>query len=187
MQARSSDLRMRIAGDVLEPGNAGYDEARRIWNGDIDRRPRFIARCADAADVAEAVRFARDRELLATVRGGGHGISGHAVCDDGLLIDLSSMTAVRVDQTSRAARVQGGCLQGQVDEAAQGFGLAVTGGVVSHTGIGGLTLGGGIGWLMRKQGLAADNLRSCRGSWSVTTGRSRTGSACCGPPARSLT
>jgi FAD/FMN-containing dehydrogenase len=117
MRARTADLRDRLTGDVLEPGDARYDAARRIWNGDIDRRPRLVARCADAADVAEAVRFARERDLLATV----HGVAGHAVCDDGLLIDLSSMTAVRVDQTTRTARAQGGCLQGQVDEAAQEF------------------------------------------------------------------
>jgi FAD/FMN-containing dehydrogenase len=157
-----ADLQQRLRGEVLDRDDPRYDDARRIWNGAIDRRPRLIAHCIDAADVAAAVRFARERDLLATVRGGGHGVAGHAVCDDGLLIDLSLMTAVRVDPSTATVRAQGGCLQRHVDEASQEFNLAVTGGIVSHTGIGGLTLGGGIGWLMRKCGLAIDNLRSCQ-------------------------
>lgn len=154
-------LRRSFRGELLRPGDAGYEEARKIWNGGIDRRPSLIARCTGMADVTAAVRFARARALPASVRGGGHAVAGHAVCDGGLLIDLSLMTGVRVDPVTRTARAQGGCLQRQVDQETQAFGLAVTGGIVSHTGIGGLTLGGGIGWLMRKLGLAVDNLRSC--------------------------
>jgi FAD/FMN-containing dehydrogenase len=122
----------------------------------------LIVRCANDADVRETVAYARAAGLPATIRGGGHGIAGHAVLDDTLLLDLSAMTGVRVDPHNAVVRAQGGCLQRHVDEATQPFGLAVTGGIVSHTGIGGLTLGGGIGWLMRKFGLAADNLLSCR-------------------------
>jgi FAD/FMN-containing dehydrogenase len=119
-----------------------------------------VVRCAGVADVLEAVRFARERDLAVSVRGGGHAVAGHGVCDDGLMIDLSAMTGVRVDPAARTVRAQGGCLYRHLDPETQAFGLAVTGGVVSHTGIGGLTLGGGIGWLMRRHGLAADNLRS---------------------------
>jgi FAD/FMN-containing dehydrogenase len=151
----------RVQGQVLTPGDPGYEDARRVWNGDVDRRPRAVVRCAGMADALEAVRFARERDLPAAVRGGGHAVAGHGVCDDGLVIDLSAMTAVRVDPAARTARAQGGCLYRHLDHATQAAGLAVTGGIVSHTGIGGLTLGGGIGWLMRKHGLAADNLRSC--------------------------
>jgi len=151
----------RVQGQVLTPGDPGYENARRVWNGDVDRRPRAVARCAGMADVLEAVRFARERDLPAAVRGGGHAVAGHGICDDGLVIDLSAMTAVRVDPAARTARAQGGCLYRHLDHATQAAGLAVTGEIVSHTGIGGLTLGGGIGWLMRRHGLAADNLRSC--------------------------
>lgn len=154
-------FRQSFRGELLRPGDAGYDEARKIWNGGIDRRPSLIARCTETTDVTEAVRFARERGLPASVRCGGHAVAGHAVCDGGLLIDLSRMTGVRVDPVTRTARAQGGCLQRQLDRETQAFGLAVTGGIVSHTGIGGLTLGGGIGWLMRTLGLAVDNLRSC--------------------------
>ena len=143
------------------PDDSGYEQARAIWNGGIARRPALIARCTGAADVIEAVRFAREHELPASVRGGGHAVAGHALCDGGLLIDLSRMTGVRVDPLARAARAQGGCLNAHLDRETQAFGLAVTGGIVSHTGIGGLTLGGGIGHLMRRFGLAIDNLRSC--------------------------
>ena len=154
-------LKRSFRGAIIQPGDAGYDEARKVWNADIDRRPLLIARCAGTADVMTAVRFTRERGLLASVRGGGHAVAGHAVCEGGLLIDLSGMASVRVDSETRTAQAQGGCLQSHLDRETQAFGLAVTGGIVSHTGIGGLTLGGGIGWLMRKLGLTIDNLRSC--------------------------
>jgi FAD/FMN-containing dehydrogenase len=160
-QAAFEELRRSFRGEILRPGDAAYDEARRIWNGRIDRRPSLIARCATTADVVTAVRFARERDLPASVRGGGHAVAGHAVCEGGLLIDLSPLSGVRVDPGTRTARAQGGCLQHHLDQETQAHGLAVTGGIVSHTGIGGLTLGGGIGWLMRKLGLTVDNLRSC--------------------------
>jgi len=145
-------------GDVITPEHHEYDGARAIWNGIVDRRPRVIARCRGSADVAAAVRFARDRDLEIAVRGGGHNVAGTAVCDDGLVIDLSAMRAVFVDPVERTALVQGGALWGDVDHETQAHGLATTGGIVSHTGVGGLSLGGGIGWLMRKHGLTADNL-----------------------------
>jgi FAD/FMN-containing dehydrogenase len=160
-EATISRLEEALRGGVVRPHDPGYDEARRIWNGEIDRRPGLIARCMGTADVIAAVRFARERDLLVAVRGGGHAIAGHAVCDGGLVIDLSPMRGVWVDPLGRTARVQGGCLGADLDHETQGFGLATTQGIVSHTGIGGLTLGGGIGWLMRKLGLAIDNLVSC--------------------------
>ena len=151
-------LRSRFRGALLRPGEEGYAEARRVWNGAIDRHPSLIARCAGADDVAEAVRFAREHDLLVSVRGGGHAVAGHAVCDGGLMIDLSLMKAVRVDPGARVARAAGGLLWRELDAATQPFGLATTGGIISHTGIGGLTLGGGLGHLMRKHGLTVDNL-----------------------------
>ncbi|HUG16711.1 MAG TPA: FAD-binding oxidoreductase [Thermomicrobiales bacterium] len=153
-------LRSRFRGALLRPGEEGYDETRRIWNGAFDRRPAVIARCVGADDVAEAVRFARERDLLVSVRGGGHAVAGHAVCDDGLMIDLSLMRSVQVDPVSHTARVAGGALWSDVDKVAQSHGLAVTGGIISHTGVGGLTLGGGLGHLMRKFGLTVDSLLS---------------------------
>jgi FAD/FMN-containing dehydrogenase len=145
-------------GALIAAGHAGYDEARAVWNGTVDRRPRLIARCTGAADVAAAVRFARERDLEVAVRGGGHNVAGTAVCDGGIVIDLSAMRAVAVDPGSHTAHVQGGALWGDVDHETQAHGLATTGGIVGHTGVGGLTLGGGIGWLMRKHGLSVDNL-----------------------------
>ncbi|HET9565476.1 MAG TPA: FAD-binding oxidoreductase [Mycobacterium sp.] len=145
-------------GDVIAQDHDRYDDARAVWNGTVDRRPRLIARCSGTTDVAAAVRFARDRELEIAVRGGGHNVAGSAVCDDGIVIDLSAMRAVTVDPVDRTARVQGGALWGDVDHETQRHGLATTGGIVSHTGVGGLSLGGGIGWLMRKHGLTVDNL-----------------------------
>jgi FAD/FMN-containing dehydrogenase len=139
----------------------GYDEVRKIWNGQITRRPGLIARCSGTADVMAAVHFAREHDLLVSIRGGGHAVAGHALCDGGLMIDLAPMNGVRVDPFRRTARVQGGCLWSDVDHETQRFGLALTGGVVSHTGVAGLTLGGGIGHLMRKYGLTIDNLISC--------------------------
>jgi FAD binding domain/Berberine and berberine like len=152
------ELRARFRGALLRPGEEGYDEARRIWNGAIDRRPALIARCAGADDVAVAVRFARERDLPVSVRGGGHAVAGHAVCEGGLMIDLSLLKAVRVDPEARVARAAGGLLWGELDGATQQHGLATTGGIISHTGIGGLTLGGGLGHLMRRHGLTVDNL-----------------------------
>jgi FAD/FMN-containing dehydrogenase len=153
-------LREALHGTLLTPSDPRYDEARKVWNGAIDRRPALIARCADADDVRTAVRFARDHDLPTAVRGGGHGVAGSAICDDGLVIDLSPMTAISVDPSARALTAQAGVLWGEVDRATQAFGLATTGGIVSHTGIAGLTLGGGLGWLMRRHGLTVDNLRS---------------------------
>ncbi|MFD1645991.1 FAD-binding oxidoreductase [Haloarchaeobius litoreus] len=156
VQGFSAELR----GEVLRQGDAGYDEARTIWNGMIDKRPALIAQCAGAADVITAVNFARENNHEIAVRGGGHNVAGTAVCDDGIVIDLSAMRAVWVDPRARTARVQGGALWSDVDHETRAHGLATTGGIVSHTGVAGLTLGGGIGWLMRKHGLTVDNLLS---------------------------
>jgi FAD/FMN-containing dehydrogenase len=156
--AEIGGLRSRFRGALLRPGEEGYDEARRVWNGAIDRRPALIARCAGADDVNEALRFAREQDLLIAVRGGGHSVAGHGVCDGGIVIDLSLMKAVRVDPGARTARAAAGLLWNELDRATQRFGLATTGGVISHTGIAGLTLGGGLGHLMRRFGLTVDNL-----------------------------
>jgi FAD/FMN-containing dehydrogenase len=145
-------------GELITPDHAPYDTARAVWNGTVDRRPGLIARCQGAADAAAAVRYARDHDLAVAVRGGGHNVAGIAVCDGGVVVDLSAMRGVWVDPSTRTARVQGGALWGDVDHETQAHGLATTGGIVSHTGVGGLTLGGGIGWLMRTHGLAVDNL-----------------------------
>jgi FAD/FMN-containing dehydrogenase len=145
-------------GRLIRANHVDYDTARAVWNGAIDRRPRLIARCIGTGDVAAAVRFARDHDLEIAIRGGGHNVAGTAVCDDGIVIDLSAMRAVWVDPANRKAWVQGGALWGDVDHETQAHGLATTGGIVSHTGVAGLTLGGGVGWLMRKHGLTVDNL-----------------------------
>lgn len=147
-----------VRGEVITPTHDGYHEARRLWNGDIDRRPPLIIRCLDAADVAAVVRFAAERELPIAVRGGGHNVGGHALCEDGVVVDLSRMRAVQVQPDRRLAHVQGGALWSDVDQVTQAHGRAVTGGIVSHTGVGGLTLGGGLGHLMRRCGLTVDNL-----------------------------
>lgn len=148
-----------LTGDVVVPGSPEYDAARRVWNGDVDRHPSAIARCRGVADVMAAVRHARDHDLPASVRGGGHAVAGHAVLDDGLVIDLSGMTGARVDPVARTVQLEGGALNAHLDRESQAFGLAATGGFVSHTGAVGLTLGGGIGHLMRKLGLAVDAVR----------------------------
>ena len=145
-------------GRLITAGHSDYDIARAVWNGAIDRRPRLIARCIGTSDVVAAVRFARDHHLEIAIRGGGHNVAGTAVCDEGIVIDLSLMRGVRVDTKNRTAWVQGGALWGDVDHETQAYGLATTGGIVSHTGVAGLTLGGGVGWLMRKHGLTVDNL-----------------------------
>ena len=145
-------------GQLITADHDDYDTARAVWNGAVDRRPRLIARCCGTADVVAAVRFARDHGLAIAVRGGGHNVAGTAVCDDGIVIDLSAMRAVLVDPAGRTVLVQGGALWGDVDHETQAHGLATTGGIVGHTGVAGLTLGGGIGFLMRKHGLTVDNL-----------------------------
>jgi FAD/FMN-containing dehydrogenase len=145
-------------GELLLPTNPGYDAARRIWNGVIERHPACIARCMGVADVVAAVRIARERDLEIAVRGGGHNVAGTAVCDDGIVVDLSEMRAVWVDHAGRTAWVQGGALWADVDHETQAHGLGTTGGIVGHTGVAGLTLGGGLGFLMRKHGLTVDNL-----------------------------
>jgi FAD/FMN-containing dehydrogenase len=153
-------LKGTLQGDALAPGDAGYDEARQIWNAMIDRRPAVIARCATAADVTKALAFARDHGLALSIRGGGHNIAGTAMCDDGLVVDFSSMKQVVVDAAGRRAMVEPGATLGDVDAATQAHGLAVPTGVNSTTGIAGLTLGGGFGWLSRKYGMTIDNLLS---------------------------
>jgi FAD/FMN-containing dehydrogenase len=154
------DLKSRLSGQLLTPADDGYDAARSVFNVMIDRHPALIARCANAADVIESVNLGREQALLVSVRCTGHNIGGFAVCDDGLMIDLSRMKAIAVDPTARTARVEAGCNWAEVNDALQPHGLAATGGFVSVTGVSGLTLGGGLGWLVRKHGLALDNLLS---------------------------
>lgn len=149
-----------FGGEIIGPHDASYESARRVWNGMIDRRPALIARCTGVADVTAAVDFARHNSLPVAVRGGGHSISGHGVCDDGLVMDLSPMKGVWVDPARRTALVQAGVTWGELDRETQKFGLAVTGGRVSSTGVSGLTLGSGSGWLERKYGLTCDSLLS---------------------------
>jgi len=157
---RLEELRASVSGRVLEEGDAGYEEARRIHNGLADRRPALIVRCQNTADIADAVRFARTEGLEICVRGGGHNAAGRAVVDGALMIDLASMKGIHVDRDAQTARAQGGVLWRELNRETAAHGLAVTGGAVSTTGIAGLTLGGGLGWLMAKYGLAADNLLS---------------------------
>lgn len=154
-------LRADFIGQLITADDPGYDAARQVWNGEIQRFPSLIARCAGTADVAAAVRFCRANSHDATVRGGGHAVAGHAVADGAVLIDLSAMVGTHVDPAARAITAQGGCLNEHLDRESQAHGLACTGGFVSHTGIGGLTLGGGIGHLVRKFGLAIDALVAC--------------------------
>src|SRR4030095_1053382 len=153
-------LERELKGTVLTQGSPGYDEARTVWNAMIDRRPRLIVRCASAGDVIKSVQFATAHGLLIAVRGGGHNIAGNAICDDGLVIDLSRMKSVRVDPEGRRARVEPGATLADLDRETQAFGLAVPTGINSTTGVAGLTLGGGFGWITRKFGLTIDNLLS---------------------------
>src|ERR671925_269050 len=157
-QASIADLSTRFSGVLLRPGDSGYDEARKIHNGMIDRKPALIARCRGTADIVDAVKFARAHGLELAVRGGGHNVAGKAVCEGGLMLDLSLMKGIDVDTTRRTARAQGGVTWRELNRETQLHGLATTGGVISTTGIAGLTLGGGLGWLMAKYGLATDNL-----------------------------
>ncbi len=152
------ELRERFRGALVAPGDDGYDEARSVWNASIDRRPALVARCTGVADVRAAVRFARERDLLVAVRGGGHNIAGLGTCDGGLVIDCSPMKGVHVDPAGRTARARPGVVWGDYDHETQAFALASPGGLQSTTGIAGFTLGGGFGWLSRKYGLACDNL-----------------------------
>ena len=154
VQALSAHLR----GELICPNDSGYDAARKVWNGLIDKYPALIVRCADVVDVVKAVQFARDQRLLVAVRSGGHSISGSSVCDGGMVIDLSPMRDVRIDLTRRTAVAAGGCWGRDVDAETLHYKLVTTMGQISDTGIGGLTLGGGYGWLSRKYGLACDNL-----------------------------
>jgi FAD/FMN-containing dehydrogenase len=157
----ADELREQMLGEVVEPGDPSYADVRRIWNGHIDRQPGLIARCRGVADVIAALRHGREHDLEIAVRGGGHAVAGHALTDGGIVVDLSPMIGSRVDASARTIRLEGGCLNEHLDRESQAFGLAATGGIVSHTGVAGLTLGGGIGHLMRKFGLAIDSLRSC--------------------------
>lgn len=153
-------FRASFRGEIIRPADTGYDEHRKVRNGSIDRHPGLIARCTGVADVMVAVRFARKHELLTAVRGGGHSFPGLSVCDGGIVIDLGSMKGMRVDPEGRTVRAQAGVLLGELDRETQAFGLAAPAGIVSHTGIAGLTLGGGTGWIQRKYGLTIDNLQS---------------------------
>ena len=154
------DFSKRLRGELLLRNSAGYDSARRIWNGAFDKHPALIVRCSGAADVMEAVKYAAANQLLLAVRGGGHSLSGQSVCEKGLMIDLSQMNSSRVDPARKIAVIEGGALLGALDREALAQGLATTAGTVSHTGVGGLTLGGGFGRLGRRFGLACDNVRS---------------------------
>ena len=157
---RLDHFAVAFRGTVIRPTDEAYDDARRVWNGMIDRRPALIVRPADADDVAAAVRFGRDAEMLIAIRGGGHSMPGYGTCDDGMVIDMSGMRGAIVDPGRRTARVNGGALLGELDTAAQQHGLVCPVGVVSHTGVAGLTLGGGMGRLQRKHGFTIDNLRA---------------------------
>ena len=159
-EATAAEFKTALRGPLIQPGDEGYDEQRQVWNANIDKRPALIARCAGVADVITCVNFARENNLLVSVRGGGHNVSGNAVCDGGIMIDLSQMKGVRVDPVNRTARAEPGLTWGEFDLETQEFGLATPGGQISTTGIAGVTLGGGWGWLARKYGLAVDNLLS---------------------------
>jgi len=155
-------LKSSFHGELFEPKDNGYDNARRIWNASVQKRPALIARCSGIADIIAALDFAHADGLLTAIRGGGHNVGGRALCDDGIVIDLSQMRSVHVDPGKRTIRVQGGATLGDLDRETHPFGLAVPTGIVPKTGIGGLTLGGGVGWLLRKYGMSIDNVLSCQ-------------------------
>jgi FAD binding domain/Berberine and berberine like len=155
-------LKSSFHGELFEPGDAGYNDACRIWNASVQKHPALIARCSGVADIIAAVNFARESSLLTAIRGGGHNVGGRALCDDGIVIDLSHMRSVHVEPAKRTVRVQGGATLGDLDRETHPFGLAVPSGIVPKTGIAGLTLGGGVGWLLRKYGMSIDNLLSCQ-------------------------
>src|SRR6201993_692598 len=161
MSVESLDqLRNSFRGELIYPGDPGYESARKVYNGMIDKRPRLIARCVDVADVIAAVRFGVANGMLTAIRGGGHNGAGLGVCDGGLVIDLSRMKGIRVNPSDKTVRVEAGCVWGDVDHATHPFGLATPSGFISTTGVAGLTLGGGIGYLSRRYGLTIDNLLS---------------------------
>ncbi len=153
-------LASALKGNLIVPGDNGYDEARKIWNAMIDRKPAAIVQCANTDDVVKTVNFTRENNLLLAVKGGGHNVAGNAMCDGGIVADLSNMKTVTVDQATKRVKVAGGCLLSDLDKETQKYGLAVPGGIVSHTGVAGLTLGGGFGWTSRKYGFSIDNLLS---------------------------
>src|SRR6478672_7037620 len=161
LEAKSvAELKANLRGPVIEPRDADYDDARKVYNAMIDKKPRLIARCADVADVIHSVNFARKNDLVLAIRSGGHNGGGLGICDDGLVIDLGLIKYTRVDPTARKVTVEGGCTWADVDHATHAFGLATPAGIISTTGVGGLTLGGGIGHLSRRFGLTIDNLVS---------------------------
>ena len=161
VQAESIEsLRTAVRGNVITPADAGYDDARRVWNAIIDRRPAAIVRCRAAADVIATVNFARDNHLPLAIRGGAHNVAGRCTCDDGIVIDFSEMKSIRVDPAAQTVRAEPGLRWAELDRETQAFGLATTGGTVGDTGIAGLTLGGGFGWLGGRHGMTADNLIS---------------------------
>ena len=163
-------------GEVIQPADFAYEKARKIWNASIDKHPGIIARCAGTADVMAAVNFARENGLLVAVRGGGHNVSGRALCDDGIVIDLSGMKGIHVNAKNRTARVQGGATLGDLDRETHVFGLAVPAGIMSKTGIAGLALGGGVGWLVRKYVVRTNGCPSSAGSSLASSAhRSRSG------------
>src|SRR3954451_4688003 len=155
-----ADFKRNLRGRLIEPSDNDYDKARAVYNGMIDKKPRLIARCVDVADVISSVNFARENDLLVAIRGGGHNAGGLGICDDGLVIDLAAIKYTRVDPAARTVTAGGGCVWGDVDHATHAFGFATPSGIISTTGVGGLTLGGGVGHLTRKCGLSIDNLLS---------------------------
>jgi FAD/FMN-containing dehydrogenase len=169
-EAALRELRGSFRGQVIRPGDPSYDEHRKIWNGSIDRSPALISRCAGVADVISAVRFARSTDLPVAVRSGGHSFPGLSLCDGGLVIDLGLMKGIRVDPEARTARAKAGALLGELDRETQAFGLAVPSGIVTHTGVAGLTLGGGIGWLSASSG--SPSISSSPWTWSRPTASS---------------